>query len=196
MTITVQQADTLIQAHADDTNFVIIDVRTAAEYNSGYIVGAMNMNYYGSTFTSDLDTLDHNKIYLIYCQSGSRSGQTFIQMQNKNFVTVYNMQGGMNSWLSAGYPTSTTTAIVNSSELTSTVTIYPNPVSGISTLEISGKFSSACNIEIYDICGRLYKTVPIITKITLSHDEFQPGIYIYRTINEKNESVTGKFAVE
>jgi len=98
------KADSIIHANIGDTNFVIIDVRTPYEYNGGHIKCAININYYASNFGTDIDKLDKNKTYLIYCATGSRSAVTLIQMQNKSFQEVYNLSGGINKWTPYGYP--------------------------------------------------------------------------------------------
>ncbi len=97
-------ADILIQINENNPDFVIIDVRTAAEYSSGHIEGAINLDFRGGqTFRDDLDALDKNKTYLIYCRSGNRSGQTLPIMEDLGFMKVYNLSGGINRWTSDGY---------------------------------------------------------------------------------------------
>ena len=72
--ITPEEAYALIQDNRDNQNFVIIDVRTPEEYASGHIEKAINLDYYSETFKDELNKLDKNKTYLIYCRSGRRSG--------------------------------------------------------------------------------------------------------------------------
>ena len=102
--ITVHEAYQLIQNNIDNSGFVIIDIRTETEYNSGHIENAINLNYYSSTFREDLDQLDKTKMYLIHCKSGGRSAGAFNTMKELEFMEVYNMPGGINQWISEGYP--------------------------------------------------------------------------------------------
>ncbi len=103
--ITAFQADSLINANVDNPNFVILDVRTPGEYNPQHLEGAINRNFYDSDFDSQLDALDKEKMYLIHCKSGGRSGVTLGKMETLNFAQVYDMLGGMNAWNAQSYPT-------------------------------------------------------------------------------------------
>ena len=96
--ITAAQSLALIANRVDDPGFVVIDVRTASEYASRHIIDALNMDFYSSTFTSELDALDKNKVYLIHCASGNRSGQAHDTMRGLGFHEVYNMLGGMGAF--------------------------------------------------------------------------------------------------
>ena len=93
--ITAGQSLALLVHRLQDTEFVVIDVRTEGEYGPGHIVGALNIDFYGPTFSADLDALNKDKAYLIYCASGNRSGQTHDTMLGLGFHEVYNMLGGM-----------------------------------------------------------------------------------------------------
>lgn len=101
--ITVAQAYDTINVYIDNPFFAILDVRTPSEYAT-HIAGAVNIDYYNPNLSLILDSLNKDKIYLVYCASGGRSAQVFSMMQTKNFRTVYNMLGGMNAWNSSAYP--------------------------------------------------------------------------------------------
>lgn len=77
---------------------VILDVRTPEEFNTGYLAGAINMNYNAPDFADQLARLDRSKIYLVYCLSGGRSGNAGKLMSEKGFNTVYTLKGGISSW--------------------------------------------------------------------------------------------------
>ncbi|MDD4923579.1 MAG: rhodanese-like domain-containing protein [Dehalococcoidales bacterium] len=104
MNKTVAECYTLIQENKDNPDFIILDVRTPAEYASGYIENAVNIDYYEDDFEETLDTYDKNKTYLIYCRTANRTASVMTIMQRLEFTEVYNMQGGINAWISAGYP--------------------------------------------------------------------------------------------
>ena len=103
--VTLEEAYALIVDNLDNPNFVIIDVRTPEEYASGYIEKAINLDYYSETFADELDKLDKDKTYLIYCRSGNRSGKALDMMAELGFAEVYNMLGGMAQWEAVGLPT-------------------------------------------------------------------------------------------
>jgi rhodanese-related sulfurtransferase len=102
--VSVAEASALVQQHKNDANFVILDVRTAAEFSGGHIENANNLDYYSTTFKDDLSKYNHNKIYLIYCKAGGRSAQATNIAKELGFKEVYNMLGGITAWINAGYP--------------------------------------------------------------------------------------------
>ncbi len=102
--ITPQEAFDLIQKNKNNPNFVILDVRTPGEFSSERIEGAIMLDYYSRTFRNDLDNPDKNKIYLIYCRTGARSGSALDIMKGLNFTEVYNISGGINRWKAKGLP--------------------------------------------------------------------------------------------
>lgn len=103
--ITPEETYILIQGNKDNLNFVILDVRTPEEFLGEHIENAVNLDYYSDTFRNDLDKLDKNKTYLIYCRSGSRSEKALNIMKELDFREVYNMSGGIIKWKSEGLPT-------------------------------------------------------------------------------------------
>ncbi len=103
--VTTEEAYALIQDNQDNPNFAIIDVRTPEEYNAGHIENAMILDYYEDNFKDELDKLDKDKTYLIYCKSGNRSGKARDIMRDLNFTEVYNMLGGIIQWGSDELPT-------------------------------------------------------------------------------------------
>ncbi|MFC2019822.1 rhodanese-like domain-containing protein [Chloroflexota bacterium] len=102
--ITPKEAYALIQDNKGDTDFVIIDVRTPEEVADGYIAGSINLNSALQTFREDLDRLDKNKTYLVYCRSGARSARAVGIMAELGFREVYNMLGGIGGWQGEGFP--------------------------------------------------------------------------------------------
>lgn len=78
---------------------VILDVRTADEFESGHIKGALNMDIRGGAdFMASIETLDKSKSYFVYCRSGARSGQACQLMSQLGFSAVYNLDGGVLAW--------------------------------------------------------------------------------------------------
>lgn len=104
LAINVQDAYNLIKDKGDNSNFIIIDVRTAGEFSGGHLAGAVNIDYYLSDFKLNVGTLDRSKEYLVYCQTGIRSTAATQLMADLDFVNVDNLIGGIAQWLNAGYP--------------------------------------------------------------------------------------------
>ncbi|WP_106134062.1 rhodanese-like domain-containing protein [Mongoliibacter ruber] len=77
---------------------VIIDVRTAGEFQSEKIKGARNIDLMGKGFQAQLMNLPKEKKYYIYCRSGNRSGQACDVMADMGFEQTFNLQGGVMRW--------------------------------------------------------------------------------------------------
>ncbi len=102
--VSVEEAYDLIRGNKDNENFIIIDVRTPGEFANEHIGNAINLDYYSEKLRDELTKLDKEKTYLIYCQSGNRSGNTLTIMEELAFREVYNMLGGITQWEVKGYP--------------------------------------------------------------------------------------------
>ncbi len=101
--ISTEETNRLIQENRGNQDFVLLDIRTPEEYNGGYIEGAINRDFYSPTFREELDKLDKDKTYLIYCRSGRRSGIALGTMKELGFIEAYNMLGGINQWTEEGF---------------------------------------------------------------------------------------------
>jgi rhodanese-related sulfurtransferase len=102
-TITVSDANTSIQKNSGNANFVLLDVRTADEFNSGHLAGAINLDYYAADFKANIAKLDKNKQYLVYCRTGIRGAASVQIMLNLGFTKTQNMAGGITEWTQEGY---------------------------------------------------------------------------------------------
>ena len=69
---------------------VVIDVRTPAEFASGHLDGALNIDVQSPDFAAQVSQLDPTQDYFIYCRSGNRSGQAIAQMTNMGFTSMVN----------------------------------------------------------------------------------------------------------
>ncbi len=101
--ITAQEAFDLIQENKGNPDFIIIDVRTPQEFSDGHLEDAINLNFNSDTFREELEKLDKDKTYLIYCRSGNRSASAAAIMQELGFREVYDM-GGIIDWTAEGFP--------------------------------------------------------------------------------------------
>lgn len=91
-------AKALIEAHDDDPEFTILDVRSAAEFDGGHIVGAVNIDRYGPTFEAVVMLLPRDRVYLVNCLSGGRSAGAVSMMEGLGFEEVYDLGGGFNAF--------------------------------------------------------------------------------------------------
>lgn len=100
--IETDEAATLLGERLGKDDFVLLDMRTKAEYLESHIDGAVNRDYYADGLSEWLDTLDKDKTYLLLCRTQVRSGATAKLMQEKGFKYIYWMNGGMTKWLNEG----------------------------------------------------------------------------------------------
>ncbi|CAH8293134.1 rhodanese-related sulfurtransferase [Mariniflexile fucanivorans] len=84
---------------AEDTNAVVLDVRTDAEVADGIIPNAIHIDIFkGQAFIDEVEALDKDKNYYVYCRSGNRSGQACAIMDQLGFANAYNLEGGILEW--------------------------------------------------------------------------------------------------
>lgn len=88
------QTEFISKIKQDSENIVILDVRTKEEFEEYNINGSINIDYYSDNFKQQLNQLDKNKTYLIYCRSGNRSGETLKIMEDLGFKIIYDLNGG------------------------------------------------------------------------------------------------------
>jgi|SRR6185437_2073691 len=77
---------------------VLLDVRTAEEFEGGHLPGALNIDIRGYDFHEQVETLDPAKAYFVYCRSGGRSSAACKFMVSKGFQECYNLVGGILAW--------------------------------------------------------------------------------------------------
>lgn len=104
LTVPPREAKAIIDKNRGNPNFVILDVRTPEEFQSGHIKGAINIDFYAPDFAQKLDKLDKGKVYVVYCRSGHRSAQAVSLMKQQGFQTVYEIEGGIRAWQAGGFP--------------------------------------------------------------------------------------------
>ena len=85
----------------------LLDVRRPEEWAEGFIENAIRINWYDEDFEGQIKSLDKEKVVLVYCASGGRSGKAMNLMSEIGFVEVYNLEGGIGAWRAAGLSTTT-----------------------------------------------------------------------------------------
>ncbi|PJF47861.1 MAG: hypothetical protein CUN48_06370 [Candidatus Thermofonsia Clade 3 bacterium] len=80
---------------------VLIDVRTAEEFKSGHIPGAINIDV--QVLAQRLQDIPRDRAVVLYCRSGNRSSYAAHILQRAGYAEVYDL-GGIGDWRAAGYP--------------------------------------------------------------------------------------------
>lgn len=84
---------------------VVLDVRTPEEFAESHLAGAININVEGPDFASSLGNLDEGAPVFVYCRTGRRSANAISIMKDLDFTELYDLDGGIVSWIHAGLPT-------------------------------------------------------------------------------------------
>ena len=88
-----------LSSHENDSNSVIVDVRTSGEYLEGHIQNSILIDITKTeTFIEKLNSLDKSTSYYVYCRSGQRSSKACYLMQQLGIKTTYNLVGGVLEW--------------------------------------------------------------------------------------------------
>lgn len=89
---------------ASTPDVVVLDIRTPEEFAEGFIEGASNIDFYRSDFADQLDVLDKDVPYVVYCRSDNRSGQAMGVFADLGFTNVTEIDGGIVNWYESGLP--------------------------------------------------------------------------------------------
>lgn len=90
-TISVSEA----YQNMNNSDIVVVDVRSYNEFKSGHIVDAINIPL--DTINENLDIAKDEIIY-VYCASGKRSKLAAEALINLGYQNVYDL-GGINNWI-------------------------------------------------------------------------------------------------
>lgn len=80
----------------------ILDVRTPEEVSKGHLQNSKNIDWNGSDFKNLVMKLDKSQPVFVYCASGRRSEDAAAYMRSIGFNEVYELEGGIIKWRSAG----------------------------------------------------------------------------------------------
>lgn len=79
-------------------DFIVLDVRTADEFNAGHIKGAINIDIRQADALAKIDRLDRKAKYIVYCRTSNRSKTAVDHMAANGFMNVYHMIDGFIGW--------------------------------------------------------------------------------------------------
>lgn len=125
--ITVSDAYNMIYS-TDYPNLVVIDLRYPSDFDSGHLLGAINVpvmrahappappvNWtilYDWIASPEGQSLKDHEI-IVNCHGGKTSPNASAILDAAGFTHVNNMQGGITAWITAGYPTINITATID-----------------------------------------------------------------------------------
>ena len=85
-----------------DSDYILVDVRTAEEYESGHIQDAVNFDFYSESFQNDILTLDKSSSIILYCRTQNRSTKTANYLKENGYKEITVLEGGITSWVKNG----------------------------------------------------------------------------------------------
>lgn len=96
---TVKQAKAMLDTELDLT---VLDVRTPDEYSLWHLKNAKLIPV--DELAERQGDLNKSDAVLVYCRLGVRSRRASQILVSSGFLRVYNMVGGINAWIEAGFP--------------------------------------------------------------------------------------------
>ena len=91
-TITQLELNDYINKIKTSDNFIIIDVRTAPEFEKGHYPTAININLIQSKkFQQEIEKLDISKTIFLYCETAHRSPFATNYLKKAGFTKIYDL---------------------------------------------------------------------------------------------------------
>lgn len=81
----------------DNSNGILLDVRSFQEYNEYHLNGAICIPYY--ELENKISKIIENKeqLIVVYCQSGGRSKKAISILKKMGYVNLYSLDGGIDN---------------------------------------------------------------------------------------------------
>jgi len=91
------------RSQANDPEMLLVNVVDPEYYNLGHIAHSLKIPY--DQLPARLGELDPTRHIVIYCRRGVRSESAYITLRDNAFPLFWVMEGGIERWLDAKYPT-------------------------------------------------------------------------------------------
>ena len=100
---TITAADLLSAIETEDGP-VVLDVRTAEEFDAGHVRGAINIPY--DQISAHVDSLAplSDRGFVVYCRTGHRAGIAETTLRDAGFESVWDLEGHMVKWQALDLP--------------------------------------------------------------------------------------------
>ena len=85
-----------------NTDYILVDVRTIEEYESGHIHDAVNFDFYSESFQNEILSLDKSSSIILYCRTQNRSTKTANYLKESGYNEITVIAGGITSWVKNG----------------------------------------------------------------------------------------------
>ena len=158
----------------------LLDVRTPEEFGVEHLENADNVNVNSPDFATKAAQYDKSKPIFVYCKVGGRSAQAADKLVAMGFNEVYNLEGGIMKWTTAGMPKAGQTAKTGGM----TVEDYQKLVASDKKVLIN--FTAVW-------CAPCQKMKPYILKM---QEEMKDKVKIVRVDADENKSLTEAMKIE
>jgi len=89
--------DEVIAIMEEESGYIILDVRTAEEFEERHIPGALNIDNEKIGTEEIRELPDKDQMILVYCRSGNRSKQASAKLAALGYTNIVEF-GGINDW--------------------------------------------------------------------------------------------------
>ena len=90
-------SDEAAKMMTEEKDYLILDVRTAAEYAGGHLPNAVNVSNESIGTTPPKELPDKGQMIFVYCRSGARSQQAAQKLAAMGYTNIIEM-GGIQDW--------------------------------------------------------------------------------------------------
>jgi rhodanese-related sulfurtransferase len=105
--VTFVNADQLKMRIAENPKLVLLDVRTAQEYEGGHIKGSAWVERGVAEFVMIRQLPNPDAEIIVYCKVGHRTGLTVKALKGAGYRNVVGLDGGFDEWAREGNPVQT-----------------------------------------------------------------------------------------
>ena len=89
--------DEAVDMMAQETSYIILDVRRADEFAAGHIPGAINVDNESIGTAEILELPDKDQLIMVYCRSGRRSKEASEKLVKLGYTSIVEF-GGILDW--------------------------------------------------------------------------------------------------
>ncbi|WP_299080173.1 rhodanese-like domain-containing protein [uncultured Paraglaciecola sp.] len=86
----------------DGKDLIIVDVRTAEEFQQGHVPNAINVPLSDIMQDTAILKSSKGKPIVLYCRSGKRAGKAANLLQKDGYQNIRHLEGDMLAWIEAG----------------------------------------------------------------------------------------------
>lgn len=83
---------------------VVVDTRSAADYNKGHILNARHVPMAGIESRAKEVSKSMDRTIICYCGAGTVAPQAAVKLRKLGYTDVHALKGGINGWQADGLP--------------------------------------------------------------------------------------------